>query len=151
MFLKNFWCFNLSPEIRNFELSQLVQILAKTKQQWYLEFIVNWSIYMIQQPSLGSLWKKIYTLLKSDKITIRWFLRLYRILNFIDRFFKMQLKMLYRNTVAVFVTYKSLKYRHILLRYADINIELSFWKLLSFGSSSILFSWNLLNALKWCT
>ena len=42
VFLKTFKCFKLSPLIWIFELSQLVQILAKTKQTWSLDFTVYW-------------------------------------------------------------------------------------------------------------
>ena len=40
MFLKPFRCFNLSPEIRIYELYQLVQILAKMKHTRSLDFVV---------------------------------------------------------------------------------------------------------------
>ena len=41
MLLKAFRCFNLSPEIWILELSQLVQILAKTKQSLVVDFTVQ--------------------------------------------------------------------------------------------------------------
>ena len=41
MLLKTFRYFNLSPEIRIVELSQLAQILAKTKQPSVLDFTVK--------------------------------------------------------------------------------------------------------------
>ena len=51
MFLKTFRCFDLSPEIRIFELSLLVQILAKTKQAWSLDFTV-WRHLLLKTDSL---------------------------------------------------------------------------------------------------